>query len=324
MAMSEKVEQFFNDLDEKEQFLFYRLYNHPDSVLGKKQDMNEAEEEYYNLYNYFDLMLNNNYSKFISAVCYDVDFKNRCENNDQIWRKLHFFLWDSIDFKKYYCICLDKDLVDVLENRMPVNNYLKEKIPPFPILEAYDAWGKYKKLFENNYSIEKVESYDLKSANKARADINFVIQCIMEKISKRNENELILSRIAQEDCSIMANEESFLFRYSLNTTGLDTKVLDSLVCENRFLRIINQKLANGCIGGLSLRHALQIITTSIEVKRHLVDDYSLYEGRLGQKKIQEFDLEFAEMLVNGLIEYKKRNEETSKIIRIGSLKDYNS
>ena len=322
MAMSEKVSQFFNKLDKTDQFLFYRLYNYPDSVLGKNQDMKEAEEEYYNLYNYFDLMLNNNYSKFISAVCYDYDFKKRCENNDQIWRKLHFFLWDSIDYKKYYCISLDKELIEVLENKMPINSYLKNKKPPFPILEAYDAWQKYKRLFENNYLIKRIDSYDVKSANKARADINFVIQCIMEKINKKNEREFILSRVAQEDCSITANEDSFLFRYSLNVTGLDYKVLDSLVCENRFLKIINQKLIDGCIGGYPLENVLKIIKTSIKVKRHLVDDYSLYEGRLGQQKIQEFDLEFAETLVAKLIEHKSKIEEVGKIIRIGSLKDY--
>ncbi len=64
--MTKEVKDFFKEMQNNGQsFLFYGLYYNPSSVLGTEQDFDDAEEEYYKLPRYYDLMLNNNLLRFL-------------------------------------------------------------------------------------------------------------------------------------------------------------------------------------------------------------------------------------------------------------------
>ena len=168
--MSEELKKFFNKIEGSQDFfLLWRLYNNPSNVIGNKQDMDEAEKEYYNLYDYFKLMMNNNLTEFIQLALRDNNFKGK--DDIQIWRKLGFFLYDSADFKKYYYMLDDPDVLLALKDKIPIQEYLKRKKdthPKFPLFEMYEAYKKYAKLFKHNYPREQVDNYDEKQAAHVR------------------------------------------------------------------------------------------------------------------------------------------------------------
>lgn len=183
--MSEEFKNFFNkNKDSQDIALLLKLYNNPSSVIGNKQDMDEAEEEYYNLDDYFRLMMNNNLTEFIQLAIYDSNFSEKADI--QTWRKLNFFLYDSADFKKYYHILDDPDTLSVLSDEISIQEYLRRKgnyLPKFSLMEMKKAYQKYEKLFEYCYPKEQIDNYDEKKAEYVRNDVNLTLEVIREKNS---------------------------------------------------------------------------------------------------------------------------------------------
>ena len=311
--MSEELKAFFNSIEGSEDYLLLmRLYYNPSSVLGSKQDMNEAEEEYYHLHDYFRLMMNNNLSKFICLVSYDDNFLGK--DDIQVWRKLHFFVYDSIDFKKYYHSLDDPDVVLALNDEIPLQEYRRRKIgtkTKFGLFDIYEAYKKYKRLFEHNYPSEQVDNYDITQAKEAKTKLRHKLEYFRETIIKRKDNkELALKMIKQEDYS-KANrvDNTYLYRHQINSPFPPHRELDDLVCENEFLDIIEEKLDEGTIEGVPLDNALNIIIMGISIKKRTNEDTEYLIERLGKDLVKSFDLQHAESLVSKITLYKINNNK---------------
>ena len=319
--MSDELKEFFKEIkDSEDYFLFWRLYHDPGSILGTKQDMEEAEEEYNNLYYYCKLMMNNNLTKFIRLVLRDGNFVAR--NDVQTWRKLNFFLYDSADFKKYYDMLDDHDVVLALNDKMPVREYLRriksrdeDKRPKMPLFDMYEASKKYKRLFDYNYPREQIENYDEKLSKEARWYVQLRLEVLKETVIDREENKrLALKWIEEDDYSEGSDlDNTYLNRYRLSLF-YSRRVLEDLVCENRFLDIIEYKIDEGTIYGAPLENALNIILTGIYIKKREVEDFEYFQKRLGEKIIREFDLNKAEALVSKITLYKIKKEKKQGIV----------
>ena len=326
--MSEELKQFFNKIkNSQDLFLLWKLYKNPSSVIGNKQDMDEAEEEYYNLYDYCRLMMNNNLTEFIQLILYDSNFLGK--EDIQTWRKLGFFLYDSADFKVYYHMLDDPDLLPLFRNDITIQEYIKRKgsfQPKFPLLEMYNAYQKYKKLFKYHYPKEQIDNYDEKKAAHVRSMINLRLNVIRERTIEREENKKIaMKQVEEDDYSNDADlDNTFLYKYQLFTDfwelyslfpNLCMKTFDNLVCENKFLDIIEHKLDKGKIDGIPLDNALDIINMGINIKKFIISDWEMLAGRLGMDLVRNFDLHHAESLVSKITLYRIQNSRKFRKIK---------
>lgn len=295
--MSEKLKEFFNKIkDSQDFFLLWRLYNNPSNVIGSEQDMDAAEEEYYNLYDYCRLMMNNNLTKFIKLALHDNNF---CGQDDfQTWRKLGFFLYDSIDFKKYYYMLDDPSVLPTLRGEISIQEYSRRKNsshPKIPLLEMDDAYKKYEKLFKYNYPREQINNYDEKQAAYIRNYVNLKLRCIKEKTTKKESEALVLKQIERGDYSALQRYQLF------NDSILSYRALGNLLCNNRFLDIIEDKLNKRKIDMVSLNDALNIIIMGINIKKRNIMDLDL---DLDLDLVKNFNLQQAESLVSKIVLYK--------------------
>ncbi len=335
--MQKEVKEFFKKLEEnndKDFLLFYRLYKNPFDVLGNEVDFNKAEEEYNNLPCYCQLMMNNNLIEFLNVALYDNNFRICEESHIQIWRKLRFFLWDSREFKDFYLLMhRHDDLFDMVKRlsdgrgitMSEIRAYREKDKEPFNILgyeqsifKLADLYNKYKRLYDYGITLEQIESYDYKQAREKMADIDWIREVIKEKQDKKAHAIYALGRIEKEDCSITSTEDDvYLFSYSLMPGYKDPfsivpyivpEVLDDLVCNNDFLDIIEKKMEEYELAPVAIKNALQIITEGIAIKTLDAQNESLLRGRLGEERVQAFDLKHAKELTNKLITLQKRQE----------------
>jgi hypothetical protein len=339
--MLKELKLFFEKIkDDKNLFLFWRLYQNPNSVLGDKQDMDEAEEEYNNLHDYCELMMNNNLTEFIELVLKDKEFGKKA--NIQTWRKFNFFLYDSADFKKYHALQFDNDLLKTFKEEMTIIEYLDKKGLPHTkgsiigLMGGYDIYKKFIRLFEHNYSKEQVESYDENRASSLRSWVNLRIEAIKERtIDKEDDKKSALKRILEEDYSKNIDYDNmYLYRYQLKSDfivpyttfpGICFTALDDLVCENRFLDVMQQLLEQGQINGIPLDNAIQIINMGVEIKSYKEPDAIFFRKRLGDDLVKEFDIKRAETLISELTLYKikkERQHQLTKVISFASVKKH--
>lgn len=337
--MSEALKLFFEKIkDDKNFFLFWRLYHNSSGVLGNKQHMDEAEEEYNNLYDYCELMMNNNLVEFIDLALNDNRFTEQADI--QTWRKLSFFLFDSADFKKHHHIQYDEDLIKSFKGEITVIELLDKKGLPhingsiMGLIDKYNIYKKYVRLFEHNYSKEEVENYDESKASNVRGWVNLRIEDIKKRtIYKQRRKETILGWILEDDYSENADYDNmYLYRYQLKSDyaelytlfpGLCFTSFDDLVCENRFLDVMQQLLEQGIINGIPLDNAIEIINMGIRVKSYKEPNANFFRKRLGDKLVKEFDIKRAETLISELTLYKIRRERQyllRKVIPIDSIK----
>ena len=94
-------------------------------------------------------------------------------------------------------------------------------------------------------------------------------------------------------------------------SGLSTTVFNNLVCENRFLDILDHKLEEGTISGIPLDNALEILLFGISIKKGEIEPLELFVDHLGIDLVRDFDWKHAEKLVSDItilkIRKKKRN-----------------
>ena len=311
--MSEELKHFFEKLkDTQDFFLFWRLYNNPSSVMGSNQDNDESEAEYYDLYDYFNLMMNNNLTEFICLILGDDDFFKKA--SAQTWRKFAWFLYDSIEFKKNHSLFDNHDLMLLFKEEMTVSEYFNQHghSTLISIIAKYEIYKKYSRLHEHGYSKKQIDDYDLEKANYIRGLVNLKLTVIKEAKAKQTNKENVLKTIENDDYSGCVNlTNGYLYRHRLLNDfinpfalfpGISLKVFDELVCENRFLDIIEYKLDCGLISGIPLDNALDIIEMGISIKNGEIN-YELAE-RLNSKLLMEFDLKHAENLVSRIKSYR--------------------
>ena len=326
--MSEEFIKFFRDLkDSEDYFLFLRLYHNPSNVLGNKQDMDEAEEEYYKLLDYCRLMMNNNLTKFTELALRDKEFSKKADL--QTWRKLNFFLYDSIDFKKYYHMLDDPLLMPLFKKKITVNEYLEKSDKDnlkIALMTKYEIYKKYYKLFKYKYPQEQVDNYDEKKAKEIRDWVVLRGDVIKEHtIKKQEDKEMALKWIERDDYSKGKKyNNTYLYRYNVLSNYEDPytfypeisfKTVDEIVCENRFLDIIEKKLDQDALFGVPLDNALEVILFGIRIKKFQADNLDVLIDRLGVDLIKQFDYHRAEELASRLTLCKKMNSRpTSTII----------
>ena len=337
--MSEELKKFFDRIkDDEDLFLFWRLYHNPSSVLGDKQDVDEAEEEYNNLFDYCRLMMNNELTEFVRLALHDDDFSKRVDI--QVWRKLNFFLYDSVDFKKNYHLLDDEDLEKLFKAEITVVEYLNRKGLPhikgtvLELISEFNIYKKYMRLFEYRYSKEQVENYSSEESASVRDMVNLRIKVIFEKtIQKQLFKDFLLKRIEEDDYSENGNiQDMYLYWHRLKSDviepyslypGLSFEILDNLVCENRFLSIIEQKIEQGQIAMMPLDNVIEIIVMGVRIKKYQEPDIDFFRVRLGEDLIKRFDLKRAESLISKLTLYRIASQkQTSKIIQFGKRLGY--
>ena len=117
--MENRLKEFFKKLGDNNSpdlLLLYRLYKEPFSVLGNEQNLDKIEQEYNNLYCYYQLMMNNNLIEFLNIVIFDSEFGKCDMEHMPMWIKLRNFLWDSTDFKNYYLYMVEHpELMDIIK-----------------------------------------------------------------------------------------------------------------------------------------------------------------------------------------------------------------
>lgn len=330
--MTLELKKFFEKIKNSEDsFLFLRLYHNPSSVLGSKQDMDEAEEEYYTLHNYFDLMLNNNLTEFIDLVLRDEEFGEKA--NIQIWRKFNFFICDSINFIRYHHFKYDEDLMRVLKNEITIKEFLDKKQfsnideAIMEIIIKSDIYLKYIKLFEYDYSKEQIESYDVRKSLNVRNRINLRMLDIKERtIDRQRSKEVALEWILEDDYSEKSDYDNmYLYRHVLKNDfydpqnsipGICATSFYDLVCENRFLDVMEQILKQGMIEGIPLDNAIEIINMGIQIKECQEPDAEFLAKTLGVDLVKEFDIKKAKNLLSQLFLYKRKKEKNPNKLRI--------
>lgn len=301
------INEFFSSLTDNELFIFKKLYKDPESILGNEQDMDKAEEEYYNLFYYYDLMMNNNLLDFIITAYYETDFNSRTKDNFQVWRKLNFFVFDSLEFKKYHFIKDDQKLIDVLESRIPIKEYLSNHKLKYALMTLYDYYTNNKRLFDHDYDSSYVEQYDEKKAKEAQSLLNLRLTVMQEKLYKKDHKEDVLRWIQEDNYDTESgSEKAYLYTHFINNPALDSSALDNLVCENRFLDIIEEQLDNKKLKGIALDNAINIIRMGIDVKSYQEVEWNLYQNRIGVGVVKSFDIDHANQLLYKLVKYKSK------------------
>lgn len=307
--MPEELRDFFQEMESINQsFLFYRLYFNPSSVLGDKQDYNESEKEYYNLPNYYDLMMNNNLTRFLDLALKEDSF---CEKLDvQMYRKLNFFLYDSVDFKKYHKY--QNALLPLFSGKISMKDfYEKYGLSKWDIewIGLFGLYDKYKSLFEHQYSKEQVDNYDEQMADSVRRWLNLHGQILQEKTEiKQRDKKCTLQRILKDDY-LGDCDDIYLYVYQLRSIhndpriigeSLNHEVVDFLVCENKFLDITEQLLSQGEICGCALTNAIDIIDLGIKIKNYTYPRAVLLRKRIGNEQVNVFDIKRAQKILSEL------------------------
>ena len=108
-------------------------------------------------------------------------------------------------------------------------------------------------------------------------------------------------------------DNTYLYRYQLLRNS-SYRAFDDLVCENRFLDIIEHKLDEGKIDGIPLDNALSIIIMGINIKKGNINNLELLVERLGIDLVRNFDLHHAEGLVSKITLYRIQNNSRSRRI----------
>ena len=249
--MSNDMKRFFEDIKEsKDFFLLRRLYKMPSSVLGNKQDMDEAEKEYYHLPDYFNLLMNNNLTRFITLALCDQEF---CDKADvQVWRKFAFFLYDSADFKQYYHMVDNPDLLALLSGKMTLNDYFQKYGKPksgIGIYSQYTIYKKYKRLYKHHFPEEQVDGYDVKQSKNALACVNSRLDVIKEQtIGRQQEKNSILSWVENDNyllCGKGIILDDSLWRLIFNKAILETRA-SALLTSNALTKSSPRRPANEC------------------------------------------------------------------------------
>ena len=321
--MSKEIKSFFNEIENTQDFfLLWRLYNDPKKVIGYDLD----KEELFNMYDYCRLMMNNNLIRFIKLALKDDLFSIRA--NIDIWIKFGAIIYDSIDFKKYYHM-VDSDLLQLFKNEITVNEYferLGDRKPPMPIISGYEIYQKHSKLYDLKYPKKQIEEYNEKEAKKVRDLVNLRIQVLLEEKTKEDDRKAALKWIEEDDYTDESNfDNAYLCRHQLFSDfaepfsiipGLSRTVLNDLVCDNRFLDIIEYKIDEDKIAFLPLENALDIIIMEINIKKGEIRFLEYFVNQLGINRIREFDLRKAEKLVSKITLYKINNNKQGNILQL--------
>lgn len=317
--MSEELKKFFYGIKETgDYFMLIRLYRTPESVLGNKLDMDDAEREYFDLPNLCDLILNNNLLGFLNIVLYDMNYTSRLDF--QHFRKLHFVLWDSIEFRKYIKIQDDDILMKTLKQEMSVSEYLDNKGLPhtngsiFELQSIYKIYLKYIRLFEYGYTRDIIDSYNVSLAENLRSRLNLEMEVIHEKQEREGKLKYILKRIEEDDYD---GNDIYLAYNTINYSELDGfKMFDATVCSNEFLRIINKLYNAGKLHGLVLKHVIEILEVSIGVKKYTFYDALWQRQRLGSNIVNAYDMRLAEELLSQLIILSRKDESLKYHLKV--------
>lgn len=296
--MNKELKQFLGELRKNKSygFLFTKLYYSPKSVLGGSNE--PSPEEYDKINNYFDLILNNDFTKFIDLCLRDETFVSKLDIS--LYRKLSFFLYDSINFKKNY----SERTINAGKNGL-ISTKDMSNFEIFSLLLLYKIYKEYEKLFDHNYSQEQVDSYNHRYAETVRQDLIFRTSMYYQQPEdKKAGKDLMLAMIKDDDY----NDEPFLTRPLVSMFGIDTIIFDSFVCENRFCDIIEQLLSQNKLEGFVLDNVVQIISIGISIKDLSLGDVEDYKKRLGKEIIRDFDIEKAKKLVSDLTRLKNKNK----------------
>ena len=309
--MTKDMRKFFEEIkDSQDAFLLRRIYKDPSSVLGNKQGLDEAEEEYINLPDFFNLFMNNNLTRFIRLALYDKEFDDKADF--QIWRKFAFFLYDSADFKKHYHMVDNPDLLALLSDKMTLNDYFKKYGKPKSLIgihSQYTVYKKYEKFYARRLPAEQVDGYDETQSKYALAEVNSRLEVIKEQtIGRQQKKNAILMWVERDNYSEGSNlNNTFLYSYRLFGDNVDPyslypglcfEAFENLVCENRFLDIVERKLDQNALSGIPLDNAQDILIMGINIKKGLIEDWYALAGRLGEDLVRVFDINRAEMLVS--------------------------
>ena len=326
MAMSKKMVDFFERIKStKDEFLFRKLYETPENVLGNKKGFDEIEEEYNNLFSYCELMLNNRLIDFLEVAYNDEEFQNKLDENYQMWRKLSFFLYDSVEFKKCYDMFNDEKMLKLLNDKNALNGFLsniknKDELLQIQIsiMELYNNYQKFQRLINYGYKEKVIEDFDeIRALNiKGKIDYRITEKVRVEKIEKPRKKEYILKRVEMEDCSEGCNyNDTYLCTYTLRSGFFGIDVIDNLTCENRFVKIMSEKLKKGSIDSLALENTIDIILLSLEIKRYEEPNREFYIKRIGEDVVKSFDLKAAESLLADLVAYRNETLQPVRLVK---------
>ena len=91
-----------------------------------------------------------------------------------------------------------------------------------------------------------------------------------------------------------------------------TDVFDAVVCNNRFLDIVEAKLKEYELASSAVKNALSIINAGINIKKNIEPNAEVLRYRLGEATIQQFDLKHAERIANDLRALSFKQEKCEK------------
>lgn len=319
--MSEEMKAFFRIISgTKEEWLFRKLYKDPTSILGDAEDWDKAEKEYLDLPYYCELMMNNNLTLFIKAALCDSSFLELTEYKIQIWRKFNFFLYDSQEFKIFYPILRDKELIELFDRyetvtfgdikRYEEKNGSIYKRYHKSFARLFEEYKKFSRLCKHGYSKDDIDRYDEIESEYNRLIIqNLAIQLKERNIENKEEKKAILDIVEEEDPkdsrSYLAYHQLYYTNpYDVNEEIIDRITFKNFVCENRFLDIVEKKLESGSLDGDGLDNAIQIIDLGVQIKKNVSPEAHYLSEVLGDELVSEFDLERAINLENRLYKYR--------------------
>lgn len=100
---------------------------------------------------------------------------------------------------------------------------------------------------------------------------------------------------------IKSDDYSTDFNCILASRGAyDRKIFLNLVCDNEFLKIVEEELLEKELSNITIKHIIEILEVSIHFKKMYVDKYEdfwIRYNQLGKEKINVYDYQKAEYLI---------------------------
>ncbi len=222
-----------------------------------------------------------------------IDYPNLIMNSD-----LMNFLTLAIEDKDFISkldLALHKKLCDILNEsvKIKINYLLTEEISP-----------KVKKIFKSESFEERIKNFSIEKAATLSHDIKFQIKTMYDIIEMRKLNKVETLDTIEHD---NYDKDPFLEKSLITYAEINNKIFYSLVCENKFLEIIEKLFSQNKIKNYVLDNVIEILEFSINVKTYSIKNAKAYRDKLDEETLKTFSLEKANSLL-----YKLRSLKHNK------------
>lgn len=292
--MPDEIKSFLKKIekeDRKQYFILGKFYLNPEVSLGGSEE--ETIEQYQNYGDIKKLMLNSYFYEFLEICLKQKNFINKINFN--MFRKLSFLIFDTLDFKERYIKDLEDDELRACFNTGFDTDLKYQK--KYKTIEFYGLYNRNKEhgwIYDLKISREEIDKLDNGFLFSLKSEISLLGEIYYDKnIQPEEDRKMAILRVKTDSYDDIYN--CFLSR-----PPMSKEIFDTVVCDNEFLGIVEEVLLNKDIPDIILKNIIEIIEIGINFKTlrtDLYQDFTLFYNQLGREKISEFNLKNANKLL---------------------------